>query len=130
MTVPRQRELLLTLQKKKIKNRDMRTIILAACMLILSSCQFTKQQKAEHLVKEYLKSHLNDANSYESVNFSPVQLVIDKTTGKSAGWWEINHTYRAKNGFGGLELKTECFSIDSSFSHADCCYTWFDYSNK
>ncbi|HTD39189.1 MAG TPA: hypothetical protein VK671_01115 [Mucilaginibacter sp.] len=108
----------------------MKKLTLIASLLILASCTFTKQQKAEHLVKNYLKTHLDDPNSYESVNFSPVQLVIDKTTGKSAGWWEINHTYRAKNGFGGLIMKTECFSIDTTFSKAECCYTWYDYDNK
>ena len=101
--------------------------ILLLLTLLITACSQTKQQKAEQAVKIYLEKTLNDPSSYESVSFSNVQLVIDKTTGKSAGWWEINHTYRAKNEYGGIISKTECFSIDTTFSKADCCYTWFDY---
>ncbi|GAC1308097.1 MAG: hypothetical protein NVSMB24_21190 [Mucilaginibacter sp.] len=103
----------------------MKKNLLIALFIILSSCTQTKQQKAESLVKDYLKTHLNDPNSYESVSFSPIQNVIDKSNGKPAGWWEINHTYRSKNGFGGVITKTDGFSIDTTFSKAECCFSGF-----
>lgn len=116
----------------------MKKPILIALIVILSACTFTKQQKAEKLVKDYLKTHLNDPDSYQYVEFSKAEKLRDTTMiykGKSEpvnyhGWWQINHTYRSKNGFGGIITKTDCFQIDSGFTKADCCYTFQDYSSN
>jgi len=51
----------------------MKKPILITFMVILSSCTFTKQQKAEHLVKVYLDSALNDPHSYEKVSFDSLK---------------------------------------------------------
>ena len=49
-----------------------------ACLLIFNSCQFTKQQKAEKIVKDYLNEHLNDPHSYESIKFSQLDTSFSK----------------------------------------------------
>jgi hypothetical protein len=41
-------------------------------IILFSSCTFTKQQKAEKLIKDYLNIHLNDPHSYESVSFGKI----------------------------------------------------------
>ena len=56
----------------------MKKAILIVCALAVSSCTFTRQQKAESLVKSYLNEHLNDPHSYESVSFLNVDTVFKK----------------------------------------------------
>ena len=48
-------------------------------------------------VKEYLKQNLNDASSYEPVSWTDVVLTQDNC-------YVVEHSYRAKNGFGALML--------------------------
>lgn len=59
-----------------------------AFVLIVSSCQFTKHQKAEKLINEYMKVHLNDYGSYQVVNTEKPDTVykdylVDDSVGKS-----------------------------------------------
>jgi hypothetical protein len=66
----------------------MKKLILIYLMAILCSCQFTKQQKAEKLIKDYMKQHLNDYNSYQVVNTEKPDTaykdyLVDDSTGKS-----------------------------------------------
>jgi len=56
----------------------MKRLIFISCALLLSSCQFTKQQKAEKLIKNYLNEHLNDPHSYESIKFSQLDTSFSK----------------------------------------------------
>jgi hypothetical protein len=49
--------------------------ISALFSILLSSC--SDQQKAESTVKEYLKSHLDDPGSYESISFSTLEPVYN-----------------------------------------------------
>ena len=96
--------------------------------ILFSSC--TKQYKAEHLVKNYLDSTLNDNMSYGSVGFSRLYKLKDTIiifqgkpdTENYHGKYEIMHTYRAKNGFGAIVKTTECFGIDSAMTKATCCF--------
>ncbi len=59
----------------------MKKNILIAFVVFLSACTFTKQQKAESIVKKYLDTTLNDPHSYESVSFDKLVTVhkIDTT---------------------------------------------------
>ncbi|MCR8560111.1 hypothetical protein KXD93_20840 [Mucilaginibacter sp. BJC16-A38] len=164
----------------------MRKIVLVLFVL-LSSCSFSDQDRAESLVKDYLKKTLNDPDSYESVSFgklepnydtfissSPEGKRLEKTEnqldsiatiyrtkadsistyslgnttllneytalsksfrrkGDSVGQiievkeknyqgpligYTITHTFRAKNGFGALELNTKDFMLDSKLTIA------------
>jgi len=132
----------------------MKRFLFIACLLILSSCQFTKQQKAEKLVKDYLKTHLNDPDSYENVSFGkltinpyayedtiPAGIELKKKEDSlirgndSVAAKEIrahldsidfiypnpivkayilDHTYRAKNGFGGVITYNQRFVFNKT----------------
>ena len=59
-------------------------------------------------VKDYLKENLNDADSYESVSWGPVQQNPDNHE------FFVRHKYRAKNGFGALMLYDQFFTLDST----------------
>jgi hypothetical protein len=81
---------------------------LITLIAILASCTFTKQQKAEKLIKVYLDSALNDPHSYEPVSTKVDTFynnALPDTANKVDGWF-VEHTYRAKNGFGALGLHT------------------------
>lgn len=56
-------------------------------------------------VERYLKETLNDPDSYQSIAWSP--LKEDQKTGISS----VCHRYRARNVFGGMVIKTQCFSL-------------------
>ena len=56
-------------------------------------------------VKNYLKKTLKDPDSYESIEWGKV---IDNN-----GTYEVKHTYRAKNSFGGYVVETCLFKLDS-----------------
>ncbi len=72
-----------------------------------SSGELTEAQ-ARSSVRVYLKSYcLRDPGSYRSVDWSSLKKKeID-------GTYYINHTYRAKNGFGGYVVETKIFHLDS-----------------
>jgi len=53
--------------------------------------------------KEYLRTHLNDWDSYQSVSWSKVVETPE-------GLLKTTNTFRAKNAFGGLILKTCAFT--------------------
>lgn len=56
-------------------------------------------------VESYIKSHLNDPGSYESVEW-------DKASHNSDGTYSVTHTYSAKNAMGGRVTHTANFMID------------------
>lgn len=111
-----------------------------ACLLIVSSCQITTNQKVQHAVKVYLDSTLNDPKSYESVSFGKIYYLKDTVvdlngkpdTLKYHGSMQVLHTYRAKNAFGAVITKTEWFQIDSTMRKAECCFDppFNSYSNS
>lgn len=57
-----------------------------------------------HQVEDYLKSHLKDADSYQSVEWGNVVDV--------KGNYQVRHKYRAKNSFGGYLLLNQVFVIN------------------
>jgi len=58
-------------------------------------------------VKDFLKENLNDPDSYEAVTWSPVQQNPDNHD------FIVRHKYRARNGFGGLMIYDQIFTLDS-----------------
>lgn len=58
-------------------------------------------------VRDYLKSHLNDRDSYEEVEWGNV---IKVSTPKHE--YLVRHKYRAANGFGAKILKNQTFYLD------------------
>jgi hypothetical protein len=59
-------------------------------------------------VKDYVKDHyLRDPDSYESVQwYLPIE--------NSDGTYQVTHTFRAKNGFGGMNEETHTFTLSSN----------------
>lgn len=60
-------------------------------------------------VRTYLRSSLNDPNSYRDVSWSTA--IYDE----SKGIFQIRHQYRAKNGFGAYILENELFILNDDF---------------
>lgn len=58
-------------------------------------------------VEQYLKRHhLRDPDSYEALSWSPVV--------RSCSGYIVKATYRARNGFGGMNVETAIFELDRS----------------
>lgn len=60
-------------------------------------------------VEKYLKHSLNDPGSYESIHW-------DKLVKQENGTYMVTHSFRAKNGFGGMNQETLTFVIGSDGS--------------
>jgi len=115
----------------KFNHHAMKRIVLLLTLFICACNHFeSKQQRAQDLVTHYLKSTLNDPDSYESVSFSKLYKLSNAViflNGKPDtitrnGWFEILHTYRAKNKFGGVITHKYWFQVDSSVTKVNCCY--------
>jgi hypothetical protein len=63
------------------------------------------------MVRPYLRQHLNDWDSYEDEGYSEPEA-ITAHAGQPA--WRVRHTYRAKNGFGGVILNDQLFYYTAS----------------
>jgi len=60
-----------------------------------------------HHVEQYLKKTLKDPDSYEGIEWSPVQKL-------SNGSYSVRHKYRAKNSYGGYVIENQIFYYDAS----------------
>ena len=60
--------------------------------------------KSVYCVEKYIKSNLNDPNSYDSIKWG-------KVTKNSDGTYEVIHSFEARNGFGGVIRQTKIFTI-------------------
>lgn len=66
--------------------------------------------RAKYLIK------MNDFYSNQSIAEMKVRDSISMAFKPSFGGWAIDHTYRAKNGFGALGLQTDTFVLDSGLT--------------
>lgn len=57
-------------------------------------------------VKKYMMSNLRDPDSYDPIEWSPVV--------KKNNQYIVRHKYRAKNGFGGLNIENKIFTLNSN----------------
>ena len=55
-------------------------------------------------VEQYLKNNLRDPDSYEPMEWSAVQ--------KTEDGYSVRHKYRARNGFGGMNIENQIFYLD------------------
>lgn len=55
-------------------------------------------------VEQYLKNNLRDPDSYKPMEWSAVQ--------KTKNGYYVRHKYRARNGFGGMEIENKIFYLD------------------
>ena len=60
-------------------------------------------------VQTYLKNSVNDWDSYESIEWSPVRKVPASTYD-----FVVRHKFRTKNGFGGMVLNDKIFYLDAA----------------
>lgn len=64
-------------------------------------------------VESYLKQHLKDPDSYQSIEWDHVKEISDKITSENGGYkYSVLHKYRAKNSFGGYNIETDLFKFD------------------
>lgn len=93
------------------------TFIVCAALLVSSCATKNSEDKIKKIVKLYLDSTLKDPKSYE-----PISLVIDtltETEGMDKGrlyGYMVTHSFRAKNGFGALDINDMEFKIDSAIT--------------
>lgn len=59
-------------------------------------------------VKDFLKSNLNDPDSYDAMEWSPV------TQHPETKEFIVRHKYRSKNGFGATQIYNQMFIMDST----------------
>lgn len=86
----------------------------------------TNEEKAHDLVSQAVKDSLKDPESYESISFSELLKLKDTVKvvdGQSYpqeyhGEYEIAHTYRSKNAYGGTIVKSDVFHLDSALTGA------------
>ena len=58
-------------------------------------------------VKQFLKKNLNDPESYDGVEWSPV------SQNPHTKWFIVRHKYRAKNQYGATQIYNQFFTLDS-----------------
>lgn len=58
-------------------------------------------------VKQFLKKNLNDPESYDGVEWSPV------SQNPHTKWFIVRHKYRAKNQYGATQIYNQIFTLDS-----------------
>lgn len=63
-------------------------------------------------VKQYLEKNLNDPDSYESIEWSPVK--------DNGDHWIVRNKYRAKNSFGAKIIKNQVFTFLNPHRDVDC----------
>lgn len=71
----------------------------------------TETKKVEFIVQmaveDFLKENLKDPKSYQSINWGELRE-------EAAGGYTIEHTYRAKNSFGGYAVEKKLFYITAA----------------
>lgn len=109
-------------RKAKFNLFGLGLLIFFALVAVVTTCDETEEKKKQQppqeivfnsewdgsvkQIEDYLKSTLNDPDSYKAVEWGKVQ----KTGTKE---FVVLHKYRAKNGFGGVVTKEQIFSLDS-----------------
>lgn len=106
--------------------------LILALLIFACSCSYfeSKQQRVHALITHYVKANLNDPDSYVSVSFSDMYKLRDTVvmingnpeTINQNGAFEILHTYRCKNAFGGVITHKDWYQVDSSFTKVACCF--------
>ena len=70
------------------------------------SVQNSKLDASVYQVKHFLDENLKDPDSYEPLEWSAVQTTSD-------GYY-VRHKYRARNGFGGMNIENKIFYLDKN----------------
>jgi hypothetical protein len=98
---------------ENLKHRKMKMFlfifsILVIAIIPISNCirnNNDPENKVKHSIRYYLNEHLNDASSYEPLEWSHIIKNGDK--------YIIRHKFRAKNGFGAIMLNDKIFSVST-----------------
>jgi hypothetical protein len=124
--------------------RNLAALFIGLCVIGIGTCMFGGGDKAAQTssaaatkeivynsewdgsvkqVEDYLKTTLNDAGSYESVEWGnvvkaardvPIATTEDPYDTRQITVFIVRHQYRAKNAFGAMILKHEVFTLDDS----------------
>ena len=86
-----------------------------AALAILACNTYNPEVKMKEIVKLYLDSTLKDPRSYEPINFTidTLREFEGPEKGKVFGYL-VTHSFRAKNGFGALDINDMEFRIDTA----------------
>lgn len=113
-----------------------KVVFIFVVVLFAYSCDSNKHQhKAENLVKEWIKTNLDDPKSYTPISFSQLDSIFIEDTddhvkvlttrenltqnGNKVGSFEylqIIHQYRTKNKFGAVQKYTHTFYFDKDLT--------------
>lgn len=95
--------------------------VFVVLLALISSCSKTPEQKAQQSIKDYLQKNLNDAKSYESVEFGT--LLFDSTSydDTEAGkiFKEIEYKYEYDSIVSGISNELQKEFIESKQKYED-----------
>ena len=86
--------------------------VLVSLLFTFTNCKKTADEKAQLCIKEYLEKNLNDIKSYESIEFTKLQLTLDKN---GDDCYTITHKFRAKNAIGATTINIVTFIISRDY---------------
>ena len=92
--------------------------------LALTACSLSDEQKAEKLVKEYLKENANDPSSVQDVKVEGI-VTMEGMKNKKQKFKYASVTYRAKNAYGAL-VKDEVYVKFDTLITELICFDCFD----
>lgn len=103
----------------------MRKFLILLAVPLIFSCN-SPEKKAQKAVHRYLMETLDDPSRYEPVSWGELDSVINTLKFDESGklvegvdynTLHIDHTYRAPNKMGGLELYNKTFYMDKDFTN-------------
>ena len=87
--------------------------------LALTACSLSDEQKAEKLVKEYLKENANDPSSVQDVKVEGI-VTMEGMKNKKQKFKYASVTYRAKNAYGALVKDEVYVKFDTLITELIC----------
>lgn len=108
-------------------------ILISIAISVVLSCKTeTSADKMKNMVKLYLDSTLKDPKSYEPISFY-IDTIRNRSNlnDKTIYGFMVTHKFRAKNGFGALDLNDMEFRIDTSITQVEFAQpAKYRYRNK
>ncbi|WP_285008028.1 hypothetical protein [Pedobacter faecalis] len=91
-----------------------RKICFSVLGILLAACSSNPDEKAKILIKSYLDTTLINSESYEPLKYGSIDTVFSKQGGVK--YFNLSHSFKAKNDSGVSATYISSFKIDSTFS--------------